>query len=240
MRSAELAKRNFKEVWRDPLSLGLTIGLPVLMLVVLQLFADADAFFSATSLAPGIVLFGFVMLMFSMAMTITRDRESALFKRLLTAPLGANDFTAGYTTPYLPVALVQALVVFGVGMFFGLELGAGMWIVAIVMLLMAVFFIALGVIFGSTMTVRQVPFAYMVILLLTIFGGAWINLEDIGGVLETAGDLFPFAHAMDAARDVMVDGASFTRVASDVYWVVGYTVVFAVLAVVSFRRKMVE
>ncbi|MBT8213720.1 MAG: ABC transporter permease [Acidimicrobiia bacterium] len=189
MRSAELAKRNFKEVWRDPLSLGLTIGLPVLMLVVLQLFADADAFFSATSLAPGIVLFGFVMLMFSMAMTITRDRESALFKRLLTAP-PSTALADGH--------------------------------------------------FGSTMTVRQVPFAYMVILLLTIFGGAWINLEDIGGVLETAGDLFPFAHAMDAARDVMVDGASFTRVASDVYWVVGYTVVFAVLAVVSFRRKMVE
>jgi len=32
----ELTKRNFKEIWRDPVSLGLTMGLPVLMLVVLQ------------------------------------------------------------------------------------------------------------------------------------------------------------------------------------------------------------
>ena len=66
-------------MWRDPLSLALTIGLPALMLVVLQALEGVDAFFSATSLAPGIALFGFVMLMFSTAMTLSRDRESALF-----------------------------------------------------------------------------------------------------------------------------------------------------------------
>ncbi|NNC76308.1 MAG: ABC transporter permease [Acidimicrobiia bacterium] len=240
MRSAELAKRNFKEVWRDPLSLGLTIGLPVLMLLVLQLFSGADAYFEATSLAPGLIFFGFVMLMFSMAMTITRDRESALFKRLLTAPLSANDFTAGYTTPYLPVAAVQALVIIGIGLFFGLELNSSIWIAAIVMVSMAIFYIALGVVFGSTMSTRQVPFAYMVILLATIFGGAWINLEQIGGPLVTVGDLFPFTHAIDATRSAMVYGASFNVVASDVYWVFGYTAVVVVIAVVAFRRKMVE
>ena len=59
MRSLELAKRNFREVWRDPLSLGITIGLPILLLLVLQLFGDADAFFTPTVLAPGIVLVRF-------------------------------------------------------------------------------------------------------------------------------------------------------------------------------------
>jgi hypothetical protein len=36
MRSTELAKRNLKEVLRDPLSLGIAIALPLLLLVTLQ------------------------------------------------------------------------------------------------------------------------------------------------------------------------------------------------------------
>ena len=95
MRSKELARRNLLEVWRDPVALGLTIGLPVIMLIVLQGFGGVDAFFTATNLAPGIALFGFVMLMFSAAMTLSRDRESALFSRLLTTPLHSNDFADG-------------------------------------------------------------------------------------------------------------------------------------------------
>ena len=97
MRSLELARRNFKEVWRDPLSLGITIALPVVLLLVLQAFGEFEDIFEPTSLTPGIALFGFVMLMFSSAMILSRDREDALFARLLTAPLSARDFIAAYS-----------------------------------------------------------------------------------------------------------------------------------------------
>ncbi|MBT8164584.1 MAG: ABC transporter permease [Acidimicrobiia bacterium] len=240
MRYAELAKRNFKEVWRDPLSLALTIGLPVLMLVVLQALGGADEFFEATSLAPGIALFGFVMLMFSAAMTISRDRESALFSRLLTTPLRSSDFVAGYSVPYLPVAGIQAAVIFGIGVLFGLEVAGSILLVMLVLLLVAILFIALGMIIGALFTFKQVPFAYMVILLLAIFGGAWVDIEAIGGVFKTVGDLFPFAHALAAARDVMLDGAGLGDIAGDLYWVLGYTVVIVGLAVLAFRHRMLE
>ncbi len=240
MRSRALAARNFTEVWRDPLSLGLTIGLPVLMLVVLQALGGVDEFFKPTSLAPGIVLFGFVMLMFSAAMTLSRDRESALFSRLLTAPLRPNDFVTGYSLPYLPVAIIQAAVIFAIGALLGLEIAGSAGIVILVLVAMAVLFVALGMITGALFTYKQVPFVYMVILLLTIFGGAWMDIEAIGGGFKIVGDLFPFAHALDAVRDVMIDGAGFSNVASDVYWVLGYTVVIAGLAVLAFRHRMLE
>ena len=240
MRSMELAKRNFKEIWRDPLSLGLTMGLPVLMLVVLQALGDVDGFFSPTSLAPGIAVFGFVMLMFSAAMTLSRDRESALFSRLLTAPLKPSEFATGYSLPYLPVAIIQGVVIFVIGALLGLEVAGSLMLVGLILLMMAVLFIALGMISGALFTLKQVPFVYMVILLLAIFGGAWVDIEAIGGVFQTAGDLFPFAHALDASRDVMFDGAGFGAIASDLYWVLGYTIVITGLAVVAFRRRMLE
>jgi ABC-2 type transport system permease protein len=240
MKAQALAKRTFTEVWRDPLSLSLTIALPLGMLLVLQLLADVDDFFSITSVAPGAVLFGFVMLMFSEALSLSRDRESALFSRLLTAPLQATEFVSGYSIPYLPAAIIQSLVLFGVAGILGMESNGSFWIVALILLVIAVMYIGWGMILGATFSTKTVTFPYMAILLLTIFGGAWMDLETIGGAFATVGDWFPFAHALDAMRDVLIDGAGFGAIATDFYWVLGYTLVTVPLAVFVFRRRMVE
>lgn len=240
MSSLQLSRRNVKEILRDPLSLGITLALPIAMLLIFQVFAQFDPIFSPAALAPGIVLVGFVMLMFSAAMILARDRETALFSRFLTAPLRPDEFAAGYTLPYLPAAIVQAAVIYGIAAALGMEAEGNFAIVALVLLLMSVFYIALGMILGALFSVRQVPLLYTLILLLTIFGGAWMDVAAIGGILQTIGDLFPFAHALDAVRSVMLDGAGFGTVAGDVYWVLGYTLVTVVFAVVAFRRRMLE
>jgi len=235
-----LARRNFLDIWRDPLYVSLTIGLPVFMLVVLQLLSGVDAYFTATSLAAGIVLFGFVMLMFSAAMALSRDRESALFSRLLTAPLRPNDFVFAYSAPYIPVAILQAVAIFVVGLFFDLEVAGSILLVALVLLTVAIMFIGLGMIVGMLFSYKTVPFAYAAILILTIFGGAWMDLSAIGGPIETFASYLPFAHAIDATRDLMINGADFATIATDYYWVLGYTVVTMILAVIVFRGRMVE
>ena len=240
MRSLELAKRNFKEVWRDPLSLGITIALPVALLVIFQAFGEFEDVFKATSLAPGIALFGFVMLMFSSAMILSRDRDSALFARLLTAPLRSSDFIAAYSLPYVSVAVIQGVVLFIIGGFFGLEINGNVGLVFLVLFLMSIVYVGLGMILGSLLAVGPLSGAYSVVLLLTIFGGAWMDLEKIGGAFETVGNVFPFAHSLDAARDVMIDGAGLGAIATDLYWVLGYTAAVVVLALVVFRRKMQE
>lgn len=240
MRSLELMKRNLKEVWRDPLSLGINVALPVVLLLSLQLLQGVEEFFSPTFLTPGIVLFAFVMLMLSVAMNLARDRESALFARLLTTPLRSDDFVTGYSLPYLPVAIVQGVALFLIGLLLGLEFAGSIALVALVLLLMAVLYIALGMILGSVFSYKAVPGVYSAVLLLTIFGGAWLDPEAIGGVLETIANALPFAHALYAIRDVMIDAAGFGAIAADLYWVLAYTAVFSVLAVVVFRRRMTE
>jgi ABC-2 type transport system permease protein len=241
MRSLELAKRNFKEVWRDPVSLSITIALPALLLLVLQAFGGEEIpYLTATLLTPGILLVGFVMLLFSSALILSRDRESALFSRLLTAPLRSSDFVSAYSLPYVPVAIIQGILIFGIAAFLGLESNGSFVLVFLVMLVMAVFYIGLGMILGSLLSPAPLSGAYTAVLLLTIFGGAWFDLAEIGGVFQTVGNALPFAHALDAARAVMVEGAGFSEIAADFYWVFGYALVAFALAVFVFRRKMVE
>ena len=241
MRSTELAKRNFKEVARDPLSLGIAVGLPLLLLLTLQaLGGDEAPFLSPTLLTPGIILFGFVMVMFSSAMILSRDRETSLLARLLTAPLRSSDFVSGYSLPYLLVAIVQATVLLVVGALLGLGVEGSFVLVALVFLLMAVFYVALGMILGAVLTVAQTSGAYAVVLLLTIFGGAWFDLEEIGGVFLAMGDVLPFKHALDATRAVMADGEGVADIATDLYWIGGYTIGAVALAIVAFQRRMLE
>jgi ABC-2 type transport system permease protein len=241
MRSAELVKRNAKEVERDPLNLGMTLVLPPALLVVLDALGGEDAtFLTPTMLAPGIALFGFVMLMFSSALILARDRETALLSRLLTAPLRSSDFVGGYSMPYLAVAVVQSLVVFVGAALLGAENAGNPVLVVLVLLLMAIFYVGLGMAFGSLLGVTALSGAYTVILLLTIFGGAWFDLEEIGGPFETVGNLLPFKHALDAMRAVMVDGDGLSSIGTDLVWVAGYTAAAVALAIVMFRRKMLE
>lgn len=241
----ELVKRNFREIWRDPLSLGINVALPAGLLVALEAlggaFGEGEApFLSATMLTPGIALFGFVMLMFSSAMILSRDRERALLSRLLTAPLGSSDFVVAYSVPYLAVAIIQGILVFAIGGFLGLEINGSAGLVFLVLFVMSICYIGLGMAFGSLLAAGPLSGAYTAILLLTIFGGAWMDLEEIGGVFQRFGDALPFSHALDATRDVMADGAGFGAIATDFYWVLSYALVVAALAVGVFRRRMLE
>jgi len=237
MRFMELARRNLKEMYRDPLHIGLAIGLPVGLLLVFQAIPD---WLTPTFLVPGIALMGFAMLTDSSGMILARDRERALLSRLLTAPLRAIDFVSAYSLPYILVAIIQIVVIFAIGGLLGLEISGNAGLVFLVLFVMSIGYIGLGMILGSLFTYTQAPIVWIVVMLLTVFGGAWMDLEEIGGVIQSTMNALPFAHALDAARDVMVHGVGFGDIATDFYWVLGYTLVFFALGVFLFRRRMVE
>ena len=236
MRFMVLAKRNLKELYRDPLHIGLTIGLPVAIMLILQAIPD---WFSTAFLAPGIALFGFALMTDSAGMILARDRERALFSRLLTAPLRAIDFISAYSLPYLLVAIIQIAVVFAIAGLLGFDMYGNIGFVFLILFVMSIGYIGLGMILGSLFTYTQAPIVWIVVMLLTIFGGTWLDLEEIGGAIQSTMNVFPFAHALYATRDIMEHDAGFRCIATDFYWVLGYTLVFFALGVFLFRRRMV-
>ena len=240
MRFMELAKRNLKVMYRDLLSLGFTILFPPALLLILSPLARFGGIWAPTMLTPGIVLFGFAMITMSSAVILARDRESALLSRLLTAPLRANDFISAYSLPYIPVAIIQIVALFAIGGLLGLEISGNAGLVFLVLFVMSLGFIGLGMILGALFTYTQLSAIYAPVILLVVFGGAWVPLEVMGGVFQSIMNALPFAHALDAARDVMVHGAGFSDIATDFYWVLGYTLVLFALGIFLFRRRMVE
>jgi ABC-2 type transport system permease protein len=243
MRFVELAIRNFKEMLRDPISTGLELGIPAGFLVIFWALGRSlgdESFLTTTMLVPGIAVFGFAFLLMFSAMMLSRDRESALLSRLLTAPLKAHDFILSYSLPYIPMVIIQIAVCFGIGALLGLETPGNAGLAFLALLVMGICSVGLGMILGLLFNVNQASgVGSVIITLVALLGGIWIDLKAIGGVFYDVGNALPFAHAIDAARDAMI-GAGFSSIATDFYWVLGYVLLFFALGTLLFRRRMVE
>lgn len=88
MKSLTFAKRNIKEIIKDPLSLVFCIGLPLFLLVmisVMQKSIKVDQF-EIEIFAPGIIVFSFAFITLFSSMLISGDRKSSFLIRLFTSP----------------------------------------------------------------------------------------------------------------------------------------------------------
>lgn len=239
MRFLVLAGRNLKEVYRDPIAIGLGVIMPV---VLLMLFISMGKnlpieTFSPSTLTPGIIVFGFTFLTMFSAMLLAKDHQSAFLTRLLTTPLRPIDFILAYSIPFLPIAFLQTAVCFTVGILFGMTLNFNVLLSLVVLIPIAVACIGLGMIIGSLCTENQIAgIGSTIIMAGSLFGGAWMDLKMVGGVFNTIGYILPFAHAIDATRAIL-KGSDFGTIANNLYWVIGYTLCFFVLGIFSFRWR---
>ena len=239
MRFQSLADRNMKEIYRDPISSGLGLGLPALMLVLfISIGKNAQIeIFTVNMLTPGVIVFGFAFLTMFSGILLTKDRGSAFLARLLTTPLRSTDFILSYVLPYLVLAVLQILVCFLVGVAFGIELEMSAVLSLVVLVPLAAANIGIGMIVGSLCTENQVAgIGSIVIVTMSLFSGAWMDLKVVGGVFETIGYALPFAHGIDAARAVL-SGAGLGDIIRDLYWVLAYTAAFLILGVLAFKWK---
>ena len=228
-----------KEVYRDPLSISLGVAMPAAMLVLFVTIGKNTALdiFTPIALAPAVAVFSFAFLTMFSAVLLTRDRQTAFLTRLLTTPLRPREFILAYTIPFLPAALLQIVACFAVAAVFGINLDLSIAASLIVLVPAAITCIGLGMLVGSLCTENQVAgIGSVVIVVASLFGGAWMNLREIGGVFEAIGYALPFAHAIDATRAI-IKGARLSDVRSDLYWLFAYTVAFYTLGVFSFAWR---
>ena len=188
MRMFTFAKRCAKEILRDPLNLMFGLGFPVVLLLLLSAIqANIPVpLFEIGRLTPGITVFGLAFMSLFSSTLIARDRESALLQRLYTTPLKSSDFILGYMLPLLPIAMAQCAVCYLVAIAMGLPVTVNILYAIFMLLPVAVFYIALGLLCGSVFNVKQVGGICGALLtnLSAWLSGIWFDLELVGGVFK--------------------------------------------------------
>jgi ABC-2 type transport system permease protein len=240
MKTLTFARRCAKELLRDPLNLLFGLGFPVVLLLLLSAIqANVPVeLFAIRRLAPGIAVFGLSFMTLFSATLIARDRESALLQRLYTTPLTGIDFILGYMLPILPIALGQTVICYLAAIPLGLTVSINIVYAIIGQMPIAIFYIALGLLCGSLLGVKQVGGICGALLtnLSAWLSGVWFDLELVGGVFEKIANVLPFVHAVEMERALLA--GNFEAVSSHILPVLLYTAAFTVIAVLSFLRQM--
>ena len=116
MRILLFARRNTKEVLRDPINFFFGLGFPIILLILLSIINNAippeaeNPMFEIRNLAPGLAMFGSVFMALFSGMLLSKDRTSSFLMRLFTSPMTSVDFILGYTLPMLAMTIVQAAI----------------------------------------------------------------------------------------------------------------------------------
>lgn len=204
MRMMTFAKRCAKEILRDPVNLGFGLGFPLVLLVLLSCLQKSIpvALFEINTLTPGVTVFGLSFMTLFSATLIAKDRESAFLQRLYTTPLTGADFILGYMLPVLPIALAQTAICYLAAIPLGLTISVHVLSAIVGIIPMAVFNIALGLLCGSVLNVKQVGGLCGALLtnLSAWLSGVWFDLTLVGGIFEKAAYALPFVHAVEMEK----------------------------------------
>ena len=242
MRMLTFARRCARELLRDPLNLVFGLGFPLVLLVLLSSLQRniPVPLFEIDTLAPGITVFGLAFMTLFSATLVAKDRESALLQRLYTTPLTDLDLILGYMLPLLPIALGQSAICYLFSMTLGLTVSVNIVYAVLGILPMAVFNIALGLLCGSVLGVKQVGGICGALLtnLSAWLSGVWFDLELVGGFFKKIAKVLPFFHGAELEKALF--RGDFQAAAGHMLPVALYSIAATLAAVLCFlnqRRK---
>ena len=234
------ANRNAKEILRDPLNLFFGLGFPLVLLVLLSIIqANVPvSLFEIEHLTPGITVFGLSFMTLFSATLISKDRGSSLLQRLYTTPLTPWDFILGYTLPILPIAVAQCVICYMAALLIDLPVTVTILYAMIFIIPVSVLYIAMGLLFGSILTDKQVGGVCGALLtnLSAWLSGIWFDLELVGGAFRKIAYMLPFVHAVELERAALL--GNFSDVIPHLAVVLGYAAIILALAVLLFLRQM--
>ncbi len=240
MKALAFAKRNFKEILRDPLTAVFSLGFPLVILILLTAIQKNVPvnMFTLEQLTPGVTVFGLSFVSLFSATLISRDKETAFLLRLYTSPLSATDFILGYTLPMLPISLMQAAITYIAAIFLGLEITVKILLALLFLVPIALLFIGLGLLFGSILNVKQVGGICGAALtnLTAWFSGTWFDLELVGGAFKKIAYFLPFVHAVELEKAAL--NGNLSDIFPHLYWVIGYALITLSAAIFIFLKQM--
>ena len=240
MRTLTFAKRNAKELLRDPLNLCFLFGFPAVLLILLSIIqANIPVnLFEIKHLAPGVAVFGLSFMTLFSATIISKDRKSSFMQRLYTTPIRPVDFILGYTLPLIPIAMVEGIFTYAIAIIFKLEINAYTLISIVFIIPVAMFYIGLGLLCGSIFNDKQVGGICGALLtnVSAWLAGIWFDLELVGGVFKRIAYALPFVHSVEMQRAII--RGDMAGIFPHLWWVLGYAIAINIIAVFVFLRQM--
>lgn len=240
MRILNFAKRNFKEIIRDPLSLIFAIILPLFLLFIFQQFDIPSESYKLENFTPGIVVFGFSFITLFGAMLISKDRTTSLLIRLGVSPMKPMEYIFGYMLSIIPIILIQNTLFFILAIILGLRFSINIIWAMLISIIIAILFIALGIIIGSVSSEKASSGISSIIVQLVCFtSGMYFPREILGNTFGKICEYLPFESCLTILKGIMNDSLESITTRNVIVFVI-YTIAVLVTSVLVFKKKMIS
>jgi ABC-2 type transport system permease protein len=210
--------------------------LPASMVVVEQVAARDLGYIDF--LVPGIVGMTVMQLgLFSVAFGFVQLKRTGALRRLFATPTSPVYFLGAQVASRLIIASFQVAILFGVGIWFGLQMFGDYASLAVIVLLGSVIFLAVGfAIAGWAKNEDQAaPVANLISLPMMFLSGVFFPRDAMPDLLASVTGYMPLTYVNEALRAIVNDGAGLTSLGPQLLGMGVWAVITFVLAVRLFR-----
>ena len=240
MRILNFAKRNFKEIIRDPLSIIFSVLLPLFLLFIFKQINIPNESYELHNFTPGIVVFGFSFITLFTAMLVSKDRTSSLLIRLGVSPMKPIEYILGYMLSIIPLILIQNVLFFILAIALGLSFSINIIWAILISIVVAILFIAIGIILGSLFSEKASSGISSIVVQLVCFtSGMYFPRELLGDVFSRICEYLPFESCVTIIKGVMNANLESITIRNIIVFSI-YTILALIISILIFKEKMIS
>ncbi len=190
-------------------------------------------------LLPGIL--GMNMMfscLFGVGYVVVRYRKNGFLKRLRATPLTSFEFIAAQVASRMTlILLITTFIYTGTHLILDTRMDGSYFTLFLVTVVGAISLVSLGLVVSARVTSEELAGGLLNLINwpMMMLSGVWFSLEGAPEAVRTAAGIFPLTHILDAARSVMLDGATLTEVAPSLLALTAMSVIFLIIGARVFR-----
>ena len=228
MRTLNFAKRNFKEIIRDPLSIIFSVLLPLFLLFIFKQINIPNE------------SYGFSFITLFTAMLVSKDRTSSLLIRLGISPMKPIEYILGYMLSIIPLILIQNVLFFILAIALGLSFSINIIWAILISIVVAILFIAIGIILGSLFSEKASSGISSIVIQLVCFtSGMYFPRELLGDVFSRICEYLPFESCVTIIKGVMNANLESITIRNIIVFSI-YTILALIISILIFKEKMIS
>jgi ABC-2 type transport system permease protein len=174
------------------------------------------------------------------AETIVRERQNNTLERLMASSVQREAILGGIFTGTTAKGLIQIILFWGVGLLaFKMDIGNSPAAVIILSILMVITSAAFSLMLATLVKTQRSAgsIAVLASLMLAPIGGCWWPLFLHPGWLQTLAKATPHGWAMSGFNKLILFGANFGDVVPEMLALLGFAVLFGIIAIWRFRTS---
>jgi ABC-2 type transport system permease protein len=194
------------------------------------------------NIVPGLMglILTLTMLIFT-ALSVTREIERGTMESLLAMPIRPVEIMLGKIAPYLMVGGVQmTIILVATRLLFGIPVIGSLWLLVGLTLLFILANLSIGYTF-STIAQNQLQamqMSFFFFLPNILLSGFMFPFKGMPGWAQAIGEILPLTHYLRIVRGIMLKGATFFDLQTDVLALAVFTLFAMGVAVARFRQTL--